>query len=171
MFGQIGERNSAIVADFEEHEAARDHRNPTMTDIPPFRLGGEIDPNDWNFSRLGEAGPLPNPIGHTFPPPTTLISAGSTGFYINDGGFFATARHVIEDILKDGRQVSPSPGQDDRCAGHWQANQNATGYSPRPRCGARLYSWQALCVLRPWPARLMCDIVTARASPLSTHLC
>jgi hypothetical protein len=116
MFGQIGERNSAIVADFEEHEAARDHRNPTMTDIPPFRLGGEIDPNDWNFSRLGEAGPLPNPIGHTFPLLTHDVDQRwqlvGTSFYINDGGFFATARHVIEDVLKDGRQVSPSPGQD-----------------------------------------------------------
>ena len=82
-----------------------------MANVPPFRLGGEIDPNVWHFSRLGEAGPLPNPVGHTFPLLThdegqrwRLIG---TGFYINDGGFFATARHVIEDVLKNGRQISP----------------------------------------------------------------
>jgi hypothetical protein len=82
-----------------------------MADLPPFRLGGEIDPNAWHFSRLGEAGPLPNPVGHTFP---LLTHDGDqrwrligTGFYINDGGFFATARHVIEDVLQDGRQTSP----------------------------------------------------------------
>ena len=93
MFGQIGERNSAIVADFEEHEAARDHRNPTMTDIPPFRLGGEIDPNDWNFSRLGEAGPLPNPIGHTFPPLTTLISRLQS--IVGPGGLIHSASELL----------------------------------------------------------------------------
>jgi len=30
-----------------------------------------------------------------------------TGFYINDSGFFATARHVLEDVLQNGRQVLP----------------------------------------------------------------
>jgi hypothetical protein len=70
-----------------------------MVDIPRFGLGGEIDPNAWHFSRLGEAGPVPNPVGHTFP----LLTHGEnqrwrligTGFYINDVGFFATARHVV----------------------------------------------------------------------------
>ena len=82
-----------------------------MTDLLPFRLGGEVDPNAWHFSRLGEDGPLPNPTGHTFP----LLTHDSdgrwrvvgTGFYINDGGFFVTARHVIEDVLQDGEQISP----------------------------------------------------------------
>jgi len=30
-----------------------------------------------------------------------------TGFYVNDHGLFATARHVIEEVLQDGRQVLP----------------------------------------------------------------
>jgi hypothetical protein len=82
-----------------------------MMDFPPFRLGGETDPNAWHFSRLGEEGPLPNPTGHTFP----LLTHDSndqwrligTGFYINDGGFFVTARHVVEEVFRDGRQVLP----------------------------------------------------------------
>jgi hypothetical protein len=82
-----------------------------MPDLPPFRLGGETDPNAWHFSRLGEEGPLPNPTGHTFP----LLTHDSngrwrivgTGFYINDGGFFVTARHVVEDVLRDGEQTLP----------------------------------------------------------------
>jgi hypothetical protein len=82
-----------------------------MTDIPPFSLGGETDPNAWQFSRLGDDGPLPNPSGHTFPM-LTHDDAGrwrviGTGFYINDGGFFATARHVIEDVFRNGEQISP----------------------------------------------------------------
>jgi hypothetical protein len=60
---------------------------------------------------IGEDGPLPNPSGHTFPI-LTHDQAGrwrviGTGFYINDGGFFATARHVVEDVLHDGVQISP----------------------------------------------------------------
>jgi hypothetical protein len=31
----------------------------------------------------------------------------STGFFINDQGLFVTARHVIEDVLRDGEQVLP----------------------------------------------------------------
>lgn len=79
--------------------------------MPLGSLGGEADPNSWHFGRIGEVGPLPNPIGHTFPLLThnedgcwRLVG---TGFYINDAGLFATARHVIEDVLRDGRQASP----------------------------------------------------------------
>jgi len=82
-----------------------------MSDFPPARLGGEIDPDAWNFSRMGEDGPLPNPTGHTFP----LLTHDSdgrwrlvgTGFYVNDSGFFVTARHVVEDVLQNGEQISP----------------------------------------------------------------
>lgn len=82
-----------------------------MSDLPPFRLGGETDPNAWHFSRLGEDGPLPNPVGHTFP--LVTHDAGGrwrlvgTGFYVNDGGFFVTARHVVEEICCDQRQIAP----------------------------------------------------------------
>lgn len=82
-----------------------------MTGVPPHRLGGETDPNAWHFSRLGEEGPLPNPVGHTFPLLThdhdgrwRLVG---TGFYINDGGFFVTARHVIEEVLDGNKQGAP----------------------------------------------------------------
>lgn len=82
-----------------------------MTDIPPFSLGGETDPNAWHFSRLGEDGRLPNPSGHTFPMLTHDIAGRwrviGTGFYVNDSGFFATARHVIEDVFRGGEQISP----------------------------------------------------------------
>lgn len=82
-----------------------------MSEFTPSRLGGEADPNAWHFSRLGEDGPLPNPTGHTFP----LLTHGpdgrwrliGTGFYINDRGFFVTARHVIDELLRDGRQIMP----------------------------------------------------------------
>ncbi len=82
-----------------------------MSDLPPERLGGEADPNSWHFNRVGEEGPLPNPIGHTFP----LISHDAegrcrivgTGFYVNDGGMFLTARHVIEDVMQDDVQIAP----------------------------------------------------------------
>jgi hypothetical protein len=82
-----------------------------MTNIPPLGIGGEANPNAWHFSRLGEQGPLPNPIGHTFPL-LTHESDGQwrligTGFYINDRGFFVTARHVVDEVLRDGRQVMP----------------------------------------------------------------
>jgi hypothetical protein len=82
-----------------------------MSDVPPYRLDGESDPNAWHFSRLGEEGPLPNPVGHTFP----LITHDTegrwrlvgTGFYVNDGGFFVTARHVIEEVCREGTQAMP----------------------------------------------------------------
>jgi hypothetical protein len=82
-----------------------------MTEITPPLLGGEMDPNNWNFRRQGEDGPLPNPVGHTFP----LISHREdgtwrivgTGFYITDNGLFVTARHVIDEVCADGRQIAP----------------------------------------------------------------
>lgn len=82
-----------------------------MSDVPPQRLGGETDPNAWHFSRLGETGPLPNPVGHTFPllthSPDGTWGLVGTGFYVNDSGFFVTARHVVEHVLQDGRQTAP----------------------------------------------------------------
>lgn len=82
-----------------------------MSDLPSFRLGGETDPNAWHFSRLGEEGPLPNPVGHTFPLVTHDADGKwclvGTGFYVNDGGFFVTARHVIEEVCREGRQIAP----------------------------------------------------------------
>jgi hypothetical protein len=79
-----------------------------MTDtIPP--LDGAADPNAWHFS--ADHGPLPNPVGHTFP----LLSHDSdgrwrligTGFYISKDGLFITAKHVIEDVLDREKQISP----------------------------------------------------------------
>lgn len=65
-----------------------------------------MNPNAWHFSRLGEPGPIPNPTGHTFPLMTHDTNGTwrlvGTGFYINDQGFFVTAKHVIEDVLEDG---------------------------------------------------------------------
>lgn len=82
-----------------------------MIDVPPKRLGGETDPNAWHFSRLGEEGPLPNPVGHTFPllthDPDGKWRLVGTGFYISDGGFFVTARHVIEEVLEGSNQRAP----------------------------------------------------------------
>lgn len=82
-----------------------------MSNFPPFRLGGETDPNAWHFSRLGEEGPLPNPVGHTFPLVTHDADGRwrlvGTGFYVNDSGFFVTARHVIEEVCREGRQIAP----------------------------------------------------------------
>jgi hypothetical protein len=75
------------------------------------RLGGEADPNSWHFQRIDKAGPLPNPIGHTFPLLTHddqgIWSLVGTGFYISEDGLFVTARHVMEHVLRDGRQVAP----------------------------------------------------------------
>lgn len=83
-----------------------------MSDIPLSRLGGETDPNDWHFSRFEEVGPLPNPAGHTFPLLTHDADGRwrliGTGFYINDSGLFVTARHVIEEVLRDSKQISRS---------------------------------------------------------------
>ncbi|WP_144441235.1 trypsin-like peptidase domain-containing protein [Bradyrhizobium sp. CCGE-LA001] len=82
-----------------------------MADVPSIRLDGETDPNAWHFSRLGEEGPLPNPVGHTFPLVTHDADGKwrvvGTGFYINDGGFFVTAAHVIEEVLEENRQRAP----------------------------------------------------------------
>jgi hypothetical protein len=81
------------------------------SELPPFNLGGETDPNAWHFSRLGDVGPLPNPVGHTFPLLTHDLegrwSLLGTGFYVNDSGFFVTARHVVQEVLRDGKQISP----------------------------------------------------------------
>lgn len=74
---------------------------------PP--LEGAADPNTWGFS--ADHGPLPNPVGHTFP----LLSHNSdgrwrligTGFYISKDGLFVTAKHVIEDVLSGDRQKEP----------------------------------------------------------------
>jgi len=49
-------------------------------------------------------GPLPNPVGHTFP----LLSPNDQGlwrligtaFYISGDGLFVTAAHVVEDVLE-----------------------------------------------------------------------
>ncbi len=79
-----------------------------MTDMIP-QLDGAADPNAWHFS--SDHGPLPNPVGHTFP----LLSHDSngcwrligTGFYISKDGLFVTAKHVIEDVLDGKRQTSP----------------------------------------------------------------
>jgi hypothetical protein len=74
-------------------------------------LGGETDPNAWHFSRPDSDGPLPNPVGHTFPLVTHDANGRwrliGTGFYVNDSGFFVTARHVIEEVCRDGRQITP----------------------------------------------------------------
>jgi hypothetical protein len=72
-------------------------------------LGGEADPRSWHFT--APHGPLPNPVGHTFPLLThdahgkwRLIG---TGFYISGDGLFVTARHVVDDVLDGDRQVAP----------------------------------------------------------------
>lgn len=75
------------------------------------RLGGEADPNSWHFQRIDEAGPLPNPIGHTVPLLTHddrgVWSLVGTGFYISEDGLFVTARHVVDHVVKKGRQAAP----------------------------------------------------------------
>ena len=72
-------------------------------------LGGEADPNSWHFS--APHGPLPNPVGHTFPL-LTHDTAGAwrligTGVYVSGDGLFVTARHVIEEVLDGDQQISP----------------------------------------------------------------
>jgi hypothetical protein len=73
------------------------------------RLGGAVDPNSWHF--VASHGPLPNPVGHTFPLLTHddrgLWSLIGTGFYISSDGLFVTAAHVIDDVLEKGRQAAP----------------------------------------------------------------
>lgn len=85
--------------------------NQSMSEIPFHRLGGETDPNAWNFTRRDEVGPLPNPVGHTFPLLTHEADERwrivGTGFYVSDDGLFATARHVVEEVLRDGQQILP----------------------------------------------------------------
>lgn len=72
-------------------------------------LGGEQDPNKWDF--VAPHGPLPNPVGHTFPLLTHdvngLWSLIGTGFYISTDGLFVTAKHVITEILDGDSQVKP----------------------------------------------------------------
>jgi hypothetical protein len=76
---------------------------------PLSPLEGELDPNHWDF--MAAHGPLPNPVGHTFP----LLAHDSdglwrlvgTGFYVSGSGLFVTAAHNIEDVLTDDQQVQP----------------------------------------------------------------
>jgi Trypsin-like peptidase domain len=74
-------------------------------------LGGEADPNSWHFQRSDQEGPLPNPIGHTFPilthNPLGVWELVGTGFYISGDGLFVTARHVVDHVLSDGKQIAP----------------------------------------------------------------
>ena len=75
--------------------------------LPP--LGGELPADAWNF--VGSHGPLPNLVGHTFPILTQnthgLWNLVGTGFYISSDGLFVTAKHVIQDVFRDGRQMFP----------------------------------------------------------------
>ena len=75
----------------------------------PGPLGGEANPNTWAFS--ADHGPLPNPVGHTFPLLTHDADGHwrliGTGFYISGDGLFVTAKHVIEDVLRGDQQISP----------------------------------------------------------------
>jgi hypothetical protein len=73
-------------------------------------LDGEADPSTWHFAAVH--GPLPNPVGHTFPF-LTHDRAGhwrllGTGFYISRGGLFVTAKHVLIDDVLDGDQQGAS---------------------------------------------------------------
>ena len=73
----------------------------------PQPLGGEADPNAWHFA--ASHGPLPNPVGHTFP----LMSHDAKGMWrlIGTGfsadGLFVTAKHVIEDVWTEAGQTAP----------------------------------------------------------------
>lgn len=75
--------------------------------IPP--LDGAAGTNGARFEAAH--GPLPNPVGHTFPVVSHDIEGNwrliGTGFYISKDGLFVTARHVMEDVLLDGQQVQP----------------------------------------------------------------
>src|SRR5690349_8120502 len=74
-------------------------------------LGGEANPGSWWFQNVGQPGPIPNPVGHTFP----LITHGEemswrvvgTGFYVTDNGMFVTARHVVKEVCLNGTQIAP----------------------------------------------------------------
>ncbi len=82
-----------------------------MADERAASLGGEADPTTWNFQHSDQHGPLPNPVGHTFPLLTHddrgVWSLVGTGFYISRDGLFITARHVVDQVLHDGRQIAP----------------------------------------------------------------
>ena len=89
-------------------EFRQEHR---MSDVPPYRLGGEADPNAWHFSRLGEEGPLPKSYW-TYLSLLTHDTEGrwrlvGTRFYVNDGGLFVTARHVIEEVCREADPAMP----------------------------------------------------------------
>lgn len=72
-------------------------------------LDGAADPNAWHIA--ADHGPLPNPVGHTFPILTHDADGQwrliGTGFYISQDGLFVTARHVIDDVLDGDQQVLP----------------------------------------------------------------
>ena len=74
-------------------------------------LGGEADPNSWYFVRAGDTGPLPNPVGHTFPllthDPSGRWELIGTGFYVSSDGLFVTARHNVHHIMRGGLQIAP----------------------------------------------------------------
>lgn len=82
------------------------HVRAQMTTQP---LGGEVDANAWHF--IAPHGPLPNPVGHTFPllshDETGVWRLIGTGFYISADGLFVTAKHVIEDVWLKDQQISP----------------------------------------------------------------
>jgi hypothetical protein len=72
-------------------------------------LEGSAGGNLWKF--FADHGPIPNPINHTFPLMThdefgewQLIG---TGFYISPDGLFVTAKHVIEDVFEQDKQIKP----------------------------------------------------------------
>jgi hypothetical protein len=82
-----------------------------MADQNPPPLGGEADPDSWHFQRADQEGPLPNPVGHTFPilthDPLGAWELVGTGFYISGDGLFLTARHNVEHVLRAERQIAP----------------------------------------------------------------
>jgi hypothetical protein len=82
-----------------------------MPDENPPPLGGEADPDSWNFQWANQQGPLPNPVGHTFPilthDPLGMWELVGTGFYISGDGLFLTARHVVTHVLHAGTQIAP----------------------------------------------------------------
>ena len=90
---------------------ATTHNLHQMTNPGPPPLGGEADQNSWHFQHINQEGPLPNPVGHTFPIVTHdhlgEWSLVGTGFYISSDGLFVTGRHVVEHVLDDGRQIAP----------------------------------------------------------------
>jgi hypothetical protein len=83
-----------------------------MTDQSAPPKGGEADPNSWYFQSADQEGPLPNPVGHTFPmltynTPLGVWELAGTGFYISSDGLFVTARHVVDPVLGAGKQIAP----------------------------------------------------------------